>query len=128
MRQAARMNYNNFASRISPRRGIPTSHPPVPAQKAVRKPRKQTRRRLSTAAALFLILPFLLQGAWTHAADIPGSLPDAAPTCISTRPFSDPGSFGKRGPSAITEVLLGIGVAVAVIQARLLFGNHELEC
>ena len=127
--QAARMNYNNFASRISAPRTVPISRPPVvPAPEVVRKPRKAARRRLSTAAALLFTLPFLIQSPRAQAADISGSFPNAAPAFISPQGLSDAGSFGKTGLSPVTEILLGIGVAVAAIQSRHLLGRGELEC
>jgi hypothetical protein len=129
MRQAALMNYNNFASRISAPRAARVSRPPVPAPETARKPRKPVRRRLSTAAALFLLaLPLFIPAGGAHAAGVPGSFPDATPAFISVNGLSEPGSFGMAGLSPITEALLGIGLAVAVIQARLLFGNRQLEC
>jgi hypothetical protein len=120
------MTYNNFASRISAPRVTQLPHLPVPAPATVKKPRKPTRHRISAAAAL-LLFPCLILGATTRAADI-ASFPDAAPAFISAQALPDAGSFGKMGLSPITEALLGIGVAVALIQARLLLSRAELEC
>jgi hypothetical protein len=118
------MNYNNFASRISAPRVIRISNSSVPVPEPVKKPRKQTRRRLAAAAALLLLLPSLIQGARTHAADLSNS----APAFISSQALPDAGSLAKERLSPITAVLLGIGLAVAAIQGRLLFGRGELEC
>jgi hypothetical protein len=129
------MNYNNFASRISTPRAIPSSHLPAPTREPAKKPRKPTRRRLSTAAAVLLFSPFLLPGARAQSADLPPSFPESAPAIIAGENLGPAALSDLRSPlsnlhplSPVTAAFLAIGLTIALFQARLLLSDRELEC